>query len=35
MTASRPDGEAASATITKRIEELGDWRGETLIMSVS
>ena len=27
---SRPDGEAASANITKRIEELGDWRGETL-----
>ena len=27
---SRPDGEAASANITKRIQELGDWRGETL-----
>jgi hypothetical protein len=27
---SRPDGEAASANITKRIEELGDWRGESL-----
>jgi hypothetical protein len=27
---SRPDGEAASANITKRIAELGDWRGETL-----
>ena len=27
---SRPNGEAASANITKRIEELGDWRGETL-----
>ena len=27
---SRPDGEAASANITKRIEELGDWRGKTL-----
>jgi hypothetical protein len=27
---SRPDGEDASASITKRIEELGDWRGETL-----
>jgi hypothetical protein len=27
---SRPDGEAASANITKRIEELGGWRGETL-----
>ena len=27
---SRPNGEAASANITKRIEELGEWRGETL-----
>src|SRR5438105_4781931 len=27
---SQPDSEAASAKITKRIEELGDWRGETL-----
>jgi hypothetical protein len=27
---SRPDGEAASAIITKRFQELGDWRGETL-----
>jgi hypothetical protein len=27
---SRADGEAASANITKRIQELGDWRGETL-----
>ena len=27
---SRPDGEGASASITKRIQELGDWRGETL-----
>ena len=27
---SHPDSEAASANITKRIEELGDWRGETL-----
>jgi hypothetical protein len=27
---SGPNGEAASANITKRIEELGDWRGETL-----
>ena len=27
---SRPNGEAASANSTKRIEELGDWRGETL-----
>ena len=26
----RPDGDAASAQITKRIQELGDWRGETL-----
>jgi hypothetical protein len=26
---SPPNGEA-SANITKRIEELGDWRGETL-----
>lgn len=27
---SSPNGEAASANITRRIEELGDWRGETL-----
>ena len=27
---SAPNGEAASANITKRIEELGAWRGETL-----
>jgi hypothetical protein len=27
---SRPNGEAASANITKRIQDLGDWRGETL-----
>ena len=27
---TRPDGEAAAANITKRIHELGDWRGETL-----
>jgi hypothetical protein len=27
---TRPSGEAASANITKRIEELGDWRGATL-----
>ena len=27
---SRPDSEAASANISKRIQELGDWRGETL-----
>lgn len=26
----RSDGAAASANITKRIHELGDWRGETL-----
>jgi hypothetical protein len=25
-----PSGEAASANITKRIQELADWRGETL-----
>ena len=25
-----PNGEAASANITQRIQELGDWRGETL-----
>jgi hypothetical protein len=25
-----PNGDAASAKITKRIEELGDWRGEML-----
>jgi hypothetical protein len=27
---SRPNDQEASANITKRIEELGDWRGETL-----
>ncbi|HZW95731.1 MAG TPA: DUF1801 domain-containing protein [Candidatus Eremiobacteraceae bacterium] len=27
---SRPNGEVASANITKRIQELGDWRGKTL-----
>jgi hypothetical protein len=27
---SRPNGETASANITKRIQELRDWRGETL-----
>jgi hypothetical protein len=27
---SQPDDEGASANITKRIQELGDWRGETL-----
>jgi hypothetical protein len=26
----RPNGEAAAAKITKRIQELGDWRGDTL-----
>src|SRR3954451_19102940 len=26
----RPSGDAASAKITTRIQELGDWRGETL-----
>ncbi len=31
MTAtSSPEGEAASASITARIRDLGDWRGETL-----
>ena len=27
---SRPNSEAASVNITERIQELGDWRGETL-----
>ena len=27
---SRPNGEAASANISKRIQDLGDWRGESL-----
>jgi len=27
---SGPNAEAASANITKRIQELGDWKGETL-----
>ena len=27
---SRPNGEAASENITKKIQELGDWRSETL-----
>jgi hypothetical protein len=27
---SGPNGDTASAKITKRIQELGDWRGETL-----
>jgi hypothetical protein len=31
-TTSRADGEAASANITERIQELGDWRGETLAL---
>ncbi len=26
----RPNGEPASAKIARRIQELGDWRGETL-----
>jgi hypothetical protein len=30
MPTSRSNDEAASAKITKRIEDLGDWRGETL-----
>src|SRR5277367_6682457 len=29
-SASSPDGDAASAKITNRIQELGDWRGATL-----
>ena len=29
-TTIAPNGETASANITKRIEELGDWRGEIL-----
>ena len=29
-TATRPNIQEASANITKRIEDLGDWRGETL-----
>jgi hypothetical protein len=28
--ANSPDGESASARITRRIKELGDWRGDTL-----
>lgn len=32
---SRPDGEAASANIIKRIAELGDWREKPSRMSVS
>ena len=30
MTTSLPNGEGASAKITKRIRELGDWRGDIL-----
>jgi hypothetical protein len=30
MPTSHPNGETASENITKRIQELGDWRGETL-----
>ena len=30
MEKDAPDGESASALIDQRIEELGDWRGETL-----
>jgi hypothetical protein len=30
MPTRTPDEEAASAKISKRIEELGDWRGKTL-----
>ncbi len=29
---SRPNGEDASANITQRIQDLGDWRGETLAL---
>jgi hypothetical protein len=29
-TTSRPNNKAASAHVTKRIQELGDWRGRTL-----
>jgi hypothetical protein len=29
-TKSHPNSDAASANITKRIEQLGDWRGKTL-----
>ena len=31
----RPNGEAASANITQRIQELGDWRGETAVAANS
>ncbi|MDP9088189.1 MAG: DUF1801 domain-containing protein [Pseudomonadota bacterium] len=30
MKPASPNGEDASANITKRIQDLGDWRGETL-----
>ena len=30
MKPTSPNGEAASAKITQRVQELGDWRGETL-----
>jgi hypothetical protein len=30
MTPTSPNAEAASAKITERIQELGDWRGDTL-----
>jgi hypothetical protein len=30
MPSSRPNDETASGNITQRIQELGDWRGETL-----
>ncbi len=30
MPTTRPNGEAASAKISERIQDLGDWRGETL-----
>ena len=30
MPTSHPNGETASENITKRIQELGDWRGKTL-----
>ena len=31
MTQEGPNSESASASITRRIEELEDWRGETLV----
>ncbi len=30
LATSHPNSEAASASITKRIQDLGDWRGKTL-----